>query len=94
MDPNPDYDISDEGEFFFSWLAWGTAWRVPAARVSAGLTDSQERGTRRGGCLFCGAGLRFVHVYRRWAPADVHKSLTPRQLDRLAHLVLELQELR
>lgn len=23
MDPNPDYDISDEGEFFFSWLAWG-----------------------------------------------------------------------
>ena len=23
MDPNPDYDISDEGELFFSWLAWG-----------------------------------------------------------------------
>lgn len=23
MDPNPDYDISDEGELFFGWFAWG-----------------------------------------------------------------------
>ena len=22
-DPNPDYDISDEGEFFFKYLTWG-----------------------------------------------------------------------
>ncbi|MDT5010511.1 MAG: hypothetical protein QOH57_2128, partial [Mycobacterium sp.] len=23
MDPNPDYDISDEGEFFFNYIAFG-----------------------------------------------------------------------
>ena len=23
MDPNPDYDASDEIEYFFNWLAWG-----------------------------------------------------------------------
>ena len=22
MDPNPDYDASDEVEYFFSWLPW------------------------------------------------------------------------
>jgi len=22
MDPNPDYDASDEIEYFFSWLPW------------------------------------------------------------------------
>lgn len=28
-DPNPDYDMSDEMEYFFSWLPWalrGTDW--------------------------------------------------------------------
>ena len=28
-DPNPDYDMSDEVEYFFSWLPWalrGTDW--------------------------------------------------------------------
>jgi hypothetical protein len=23
MDPNPDYDASDEIEYFFQWLPWG-----------------------------------------------------------------------
>ena len=23
MDPNPDYDISDEAEYFFNFLPWG-----------------------------------------------------------------------
>jgi hypothetical protein len=23
MDPNPDYDGSDEIEYFFNWFAWG-----------------------------------------------------------------------
>jgi hypothetical protein len=23
MDPNPDYDASDELEYFFGWFAWG-----------------------------------------------------------------------
>ena len=29
MDPNPDYDATDEIEYFFSWLPWalrGTDW--------------------------------------------------------------------
>ena len=34
MDPNPDYDGSDEIEYFFSWLPWalrGTDWtQTPA----------------------------------------------------------------
>ncbi len=23
MDPNPDYDISDEAEYFFNFIPWG-----------------------------------------------------------------------
>ena len=23
MDPNPDYDASDEIEYFFNWVPWG-----------------------------------------------------------------------
>ena len=29
FDPNPDYDMTDEVEYFFSWLPWalrGTDW--------------------------------------------------------------------
>jgi hypothetical protein len=35
MDPNPDYDASDEIEYFFSWLAPSFARRPAAPRVSA-----------------------------------------------------------
>ena len=42
MDPNPDYDASDEIEFFFRYVAWGLRGRprrqrLPTARVSTGL---------------------------------------------------------
>ena len=33
MDPNPDYDATDEVEYFFSWLPWAlrgsTTARLP-----------------------------------------------------------------
>ena len=29
MDPNPDYDASDEVEYFFNWLAWGLRGNYP-----------------------------------------------------------------
>jgi hypothetical protein len=29
MDPNPDYDATDEVEYFFSWLAWGLRGSYP-----------------------------------------------------------------
>jgi len=37
MDPNPDYDASDEVEYFFNWLPWalrGTYPRRPILRPS------------------------------------------------------------
>ena len=43
MDPNPDYDASDEIEFFLSYFAWGLRgrhrWWLPASRLPAGLID-------------------------------------------------------
>jgi hypothetical protein len=29
MDPNPDYDASDEIEYFFNYLTWGLRGVVP-----------------------------------------------------------------
>ena len=29
MDPNPDYDASDEIEYFFSWLPWALRGAYP-----------------------------------------------------------------
>ncbi len=29
MDPNPDYDASDEIEYFFSWLPWALRGNYP-----------------------------------------------------------------
>lgn len=29
MDPNPDYDASDEVEFFFNWLPWALRGTYP-----------------------------------------------------------------
>jgi hypothetical protein len=29
MDPNPDYDASDEIEYFFGWLGWGLRGDFP-----------------------------------------------------------------
>ncbi len=45
MDPSPDYDASDEIEFFFSYLPWGLRGvdrrqRLPAAGIPAGLACS------------------------------------------------------
>ncbi len=37
MDPNPDYDASDEVEYFFTWLPWALRGVYPPARVPAGL---------------------------------------------------------
>ncbi len=50
MDPNPDYDASDEIEYFFSYLTWGCggssavmATRRPPTRRS----NSPHRTCRR-----------------------------------------------
>jgi len=29
MDPNPDYDATDEVEYFFSWLPWALRGQYP-----------------------------------------------------------------
>ncbi len=39
MDPNPDYDASDEVEYGANWFALDPPRRVPTARLSPGLTD-------------------------------------------------------
>lgn len=39
MDPSPDYDVSDEIEFFFRYLTWGLRGSKPA-------TDTRRRRIR------------------------------------------------
>ncbi len=38
MDPNPDYDASDELEYGFNWFALGRARRSTTACLPAGLS--------------------------------------------------------
>ncbi len=38
MDPSPDYDATDEVEYFFSLAAVGAARGLPAARLPPGVT--------------------------------------------------------
>ena len=40
MDPSPDYDVSDEIEFFLRYLTWGL-------RASKTATDTRRPRTRR-----------------------------------------------
>lgn len=33
MDPSPDYDASDEVEYFFNWVPWGLRGVYPPRRT-------------------------------------------------------------
>ncbi|CDO31338.1 hypothetical protein BN979_04151 [Mycolicibacterium vulneris] len=43
MDPNPDYDASDEVEYFFNWLPWALRGVYPPPGLPADLVQTGPR---------------------------------------------------